>query len=266
MWTGIGNATCVASAEPMVHFADPTLAQPLMQDQADSCSLAAPSIGAYFAGCEATYFQRGARFEGNTVYNLKGEAQAVSSMSDGLPSFHRAGARIEFNQFAQASLKHETTSTRLTPVDWVTSDGGKWFSNWYDKSLETDCAFSPDMTGVQRCLPSGEGSTVVYADELCTEAVTEIEERSACGGERQAPKFVSEYSHNSCGGTLVGVRRVQGARSLRSVYEKSEAGACNRRSASAGYQYFGLSAPLPMDYFVSGSPETTNDPNAANLR
>jgi hypothetical protein len=151
-------------------------------------------------------------------------------------------------------------------VDWVTSDGGKWFSNWYDKVLDSDCAFSADMDGVQRCLPSGEGTTVVYADKQCTDPVTEIEERSACGGERQAPKFVSEYAHNSCGVTLVGVRQVKGARSLGSVYEKSETGACTLRSAGTGYKYFGLSVPVPMDYFVPGTPQTTDDPNAANLR
>lgn len=62
------------------------------------------------------------------------------------------------------------SGTRLRAVLDAAGDA-KRFKVWHDSELDIDCAFSPDSSKVERCLPIVEHGYAAYSDAKCTKAV-----------------------------------------------------------------------------------------------
>lgn len=258
-WVGDGDgaAACVPHAKPVERFADPSLSQPLLRDETDDCASFAPSVGVRFdEEGRAHYYDRGAIFEGDTVYGNLPQLQAGSTAMTPNARYY-VGEEIAMDRLAKAVMTQvENSPTRLVPLFWQTRVGESWFNRWYDASLGTTCAFTADTDGL--CLPSGEGVKVVYTDDGCSQPIAELPRHDACEeGRAEPPLFARERSVQPNGEPRVQMRRLTKSIDVGSTYVMSN-GVCELRGADGDRDYFALSAPMPRAAFISGHlPEAT---------
>jgi len=251
MWQGTDAARCLPKGQNVSAFADAVCTQPLIEAEADECT-EGPTFGTDFGvdACGDAFYRPGSAFEGNTVYELSAEGYKVTSVDSEEAGTLRMGERLGDHELATATVvRNESANTRLAPAHWKTPDGNVWFSHWHDNLLESECTFMSADDDEWRCLPSNAGDRVLYADEACTEPVTEVQD--VCG-ETRAPEFVIEQAVAADGQATLDVRRVLSPRSLSTVYEKSTTGACEGHAAPWNSEHFDLSAVLPKTDFVRG--------------
>lgn len=253
-WQGSTEASCVPSTQGISLFADDMCSMPLLEAQTDSCTQR-PSIAVSYDadGCNAQYYRPGAPFQGSTVYELSADAYQVKTVSSDEASSLRMGIPLGEDQFAPgAAERMDSATTRLTPVNWVTPDGGVWFGHWYDNDLQTACSFvSTDEHG-WRCIPDQVAEDLVYADAECKRPVAEVSRFGACGAPLETPSFVKTQTHDATGHSVVEVRRLLRPRPMLAVHTLTDDGKCEGRVAAENRQYFEVSEPMRSTAFVEG--------------
>jgi hypothetical protein len=249
-WTGDGDAArCVPQAQRISYYVDLAHTRLLIQGAPESPTVT-PNIGEHYhpSNCSSDYYRSGEPYPGVQVFQRGSRNARPIAQGE---TFYELGEPIDGASFASAVVKTDTADTgRLTAMYWTTSDGGTWFSHWYDNELATECTFSQGVD--PRCVPKSDGARIYYGDAQCSDRVAEVFPRNDCSSRATPPPYVTLEEVDANGVQRVTAYAVSSERVLTTRYEKTSQGTCQPRVAPERAHYFDLGDPVPGSDLAGG--------------
>jgi hypothetical protein len=249
-WLGARDAAqCVPQARRISYYVDQAHTRLLIQTEIDSSSIT-PNVGEHYhsSSCTSDYYRSGEPYQGTQVFQ-RGSRDARPIDPD--EAFYELGDPIDSDSFAMAIVEADTRdSGRLTALNWITSDGGAWFSHWYDNLLQTPCIFTSGED--PRCVPDSKGARTFYADAKCSESVAEVLPKNDCSHEVEPPRYVTIVEPSVAGSHNLAAYAVLSERTLTTRYQRTTQGVCEPQVVPGSSRHFDLGEPVPTSELAGG--------------